>query len=116
MEPCAAAACPPITTGWSLLILWTITAYGVLTLASVFVACIQWQAPSAVGARILRGLGIANAAGLALAPVLVAGVFDAPRLAVCVMAAALALAITCRGLARRLPRQVEPPPVARVVR
>lgn len=116
MESCAAAACPPITTGWSLLILWTITVYGVVGLASVFVACVHWQSPSAIGTRILRGLGVANAVGVALAPVLIAGVFDAPRLAVCVMAGALALAITCRAVARRLPIHATPPPAARVVR
>lgn len=115
MDACVAeTVCPPISSGWSALVLWTITAYGVLGILSVFGMAVHWQAPSRFGALWLRRAGVAHAAALALAPLLVVGVFGAPRLAVALMLAELALALSCRAVARRAAPAGAP--VARLVR
>ena len=105
--------CPPPTIGWSALILWTITVYGVLGILSVFTACVHWREPSRTGARILSILTALDLATAAVAPLLLYLVMGAPRAAAMVTALWLGFAALCRVASRR-PLSGLPP--ARVVR
>ena len=93
--------CPPASIGWSALILWTITLYGVLGILSVFTACVQWRDPTGTGARIARLLALLDLAAAAAAPLLVFLVLGAPRLAGGLVLVHLALAATLRAASRR---------------
>jgi hypothetical protein len=93
--------CPPPSIGWSALILWAITIYGVLGILSVFAACVQWRDPSRTGARIARLLSLADLASAALAPLVVFAMLGAPRAAASLALVQLALAALCGAAARR---------------
>ncbi|HLU64825.1 MAG TPA: hypothetical protein VKZ63_01030 [Kofleriaceae bacterium] len=115
MDPCVGEMmCPPPSIGWSALILWTITLYGVLGILSIFTACVQWRDPSQTGSRIARVLALLDLGGAAAAPILLMVVLGAPRAAIGVIAAQLALAALCHGAARR--RAEAELPRARLVR
>ncbi len=105
--------CPPPNIGWSALILWTITVYGVLGILSVFTACVHWREPTRTGARILSILTVLDLAIAGAAPLVVYLVMDAPRAAVLVTTCWLGFAALCRVASRR-PLSELPP--ARVVR
>lgn len=115
MDTCGTEmVCPPPTIGWSALILWTITVYGVLGILSVFTVCVHWREPTRTGARILRILFAGDLAAAAAAPLLVYLVLGAPRAAVLLMATQLILAALCRAAARRdIPTEL---PSARALR
>ncbi len=102
MEPCGGEmVCPPPTIGWSALLLWTITVYGVLGIVSIFTVAVHWREPTATGARILRILSLLDLASVALALLVILLVIDAPRAATAVIAVQLFLAALCRAAARR---------------
>lgn len=106
--------CAPASIGWSALILWTITVYGVLAILSVFTACVHRSQPTAPGARILRILSLLDLGTAALAPLHIYGILHAPNLAILATVLMLSLAALCRQAARRpIPAEV---PRARVVR
>jgi len=105
--------CPPPNIGWSALILWTITVYGVLGILSVFTACVHWREPTRTGARILSILTVLDLAIAGAAPLVVYLVMDAPRAAVLVTTCWLAFAALCRVASRRPLTELPP---ARVVR
>ncbi len=114
MDPCAGEmVCPPPSIGWSALILWTITVYGVLGILSVFTACVHWREPTRTGARILAILTFLDLAIAAAAPLVVYLVMGAPRAAVLMTAIWLAFAALCRVASRRPVSELPP---ARLVR
>jgi hypothetical protein len=115
MDACGTEmVCPPPTIGWSALILWTITVYGVLGILSVFTVCVHWREPTRTGARILRALFLVDLVTAGAAPMIVFLVLGAPRTAALVMATQIALAALCRYASRReMPPDL---PTARVVR
>lgn len=104
--------CPPPTIGWSALILWTITVYGVLGILSVFTACVHWREPTRTGARILNILTLLDLAAAAV-PVVVYLVAESPPAAPLMSATWLVLAVLCRTASRRPITELPP---ARVVR
>ena len=106
--------CPPPTIGWSALLLWSITVYGVLGIVSIFTAAVHWREPTATGARILRALTVLDLASVALALLVILLVMDAPRATTAVIAVQLFLAALCRAAARR-PSPTDLPP-ARALR
>lgn len=102
MEPCVGEmVCPPPTIGWSALLLWTITVYGVLGIVSIFTVSVHWREPTATGARILRLLSLLDLGAAALALLVIMLVMDAPRAATAVVAVQMFLAALCRTAARR---------------
>jgi hypothetical protein len=102
MEPCAGEmVCPPPTIGWSALLLWTITVYGVLGIVSLFTVAVHWREPTAAGARILRVLSWLDLGSTALALLVVMLVLDAPQAATALIAVQLFLTALCRTAARR---------------
>ena len=104
MDPCIPASmCEAPSIGWSALILWTITVYGVLAILSVFVAVVQHVEATGTGARIARVLFFADLATAAAAPLLVFGVMHAPTLAIIATGGQVAMAIVARAAARRRP-------------
>lgn len=104
MDPCIPASmCEPPSIGWSALILWTITIYGVLAILSVFVAVVQHVEATGMGARIARILFFADLATAAAAPFLILGVMHAPTLAIIATGGQIATAITARAAARLRP-------------
>ena len=114
MDPCGTEmVCPPPDIGWSALILWTITVYGVLGILSVFASCVHWREPTRTGARILGVLTLLDLATAAAAPLLLYLVMGAPRAAALVTATWLGFAALCRAAARR---PIAGLPMARVVR
>ena len=114
MDVCAGEmVCPPPDIGWSALILWTITVYGVLGILSLFATCVHWREPTRTGARILTILTLLDLAVAAAAPLVVYLVMGAPRAAVLVTAVWLGFAGLCRVAARRPITELPP---ARVIR
>jgi uncharacterized membrane protein HdeD (DUF308 family) len=114
MEQCATEmVCPPPSIGWSALILWTITVYGVLGILSVFTTCVHWREPSRTGARILGVLTLLDLVTAAAAPLVLYLVMGAPRAALLVTAVWLVFAGLCRVASRRPITELPP---ARVVR
>jgi hypothetical protein len=114
MDPCGTEmVCPPPTIGWSALILWTITVYGVLGILSVFTACVHWREPTRTGARILTVLTALDLATAAAGPLVVYLVMGAPRAALLVTVVWLGFAALCRIAARR---PISELPSARLVR
>lgn len=114
MDPCATEmVCPPPTIGWSALILWTITVYGVLGILSLFTSCVHWREPSRTGARILGVLTILDLVTAALAPLVIYVVMGAPRAAAAVTVVWMALAALCEIASQRPMCQL---PRARLVR
>ena len=105
--------CPPPSIGWSALILWTITVYGVLGILSVFATCVHWREPTRTGARVLTILTLLDLATAAAAPLVLYLVMGAPRAAALVTGTWLVLAALCRSAARRPITELPP---ARVVR
>lgn len=102
MEPCVGEmVCPPPTIGWSALLLWTITVYGVLGILSIFTVAVHWREPTGTGARILRILSWLDIGSAALALLVIMLVIDAPQAATAVIAVQLFLAALCRTAARR---------------
>ena len=106
--------CPPPNIGWSALLLWTITVYGVLTILSVFVSVVHWREPSPTGSRILRLLSVFDLAAAGIAPLVILFALGAPRATTVAVVAQLGLAALCRTAARRTSAATLPP--ARVVR
>lgn len=92
--------CPPPNIGWSALLLWTITVYGVLAILSVFVTTVQWREPSATGSRILRLLSLMDLGAAAVAPLVILFVLGAPRATTAAVVMLLTLAALCRGASR----------------
>jgi len=92
--------CPPPTIGWSALLLWTITVYGVLGIVSIFSVAVHWREPTATGAHILRILTLLDLGSAALAPLVVFLAIGAPRAATAVVLAQVILAALCRAAAR----------------
>ena len=114
MDPCSGEmVCPPTSIGFSALLLWTITFYGVLGILSVFATVAHLREPTATGSRILRILSLLDLGAAALAPLLVLWAMGAPRAAVVAAAGTLGLAALCRAVARRTPIQL---PSARALR
>ena len=114
MEPCPGEmVCPPPSIGWSALLLWTITIYGVLTILSLFTAIVHWREPTPTSARILRVLSIFDLGAAAAAPLLILLALDAPRAATVAVCVHLGLAALCRAAARRT---AEVLPTARALR
>jgi hypothetical protein len=102
MEPCIGEmVCQPPDVGFSALLLWTITVYGVLGILSLFTMAVHWREPTATGARILRLLTLLNLGSAALAPLVVFFAIGAPRAATAVVIAQMLLAALCRTAARR---------------
>ena len=102
MDPCGGEmVCPPPDIGWSALLLWTITVYGVLTIVSLFVASVHWREPTATGARILRRLSVLDLGVAGAAPLVIGLALGAPRAASVAVFAELALAALCRAASRR---------------
>lgn len=93
--------CPPPTIGFSALLLWTITVYGVLTILSLFVTAVHWRDPSATGSRILRLLSVFDLTAAAGAPLLILWGIGAPRAAIVAVIGQLILAGVCRAASRR---------------
>jgi hypothetical protein len=89
--------------GWSALILWTITVYGVLAILSVFVTVVQRMDPTRTGARIARTLFVADLVSAAVAPVLILGILGAPTLALIATGGQVSLAVLVRHAAQRRP-------------
>lgn len=115
MDPCSGEMmCPPPSIGWSALLLWTITVYGVLTILSLFVTAVHWREPTATGSRILRVLSIFDLAAAGVAPLLILIALDAPRGAAVAVVGLLGLAGLCRVAARR--RTAPTLPAARALR
>jgi hypothetical protein len=109
MDPChGEMVCPPPNIGWSALLLWTITVYGVLTILSLFVTAVHWREPTATGSRILRLLSIFDLAAAGIAPLLILVALGAPRAAAVAVAGQLGLVALCRGAARRRSRSTLP--------
>jgi hypothetical protein len=92
--------CPPPNIGWSALLLWTITVYGVLGILSLFVTTVQWREPSATGSRILRLLSLLDLGAAAMAPLVILLALEAPRAASAAVLVLLGLAAMCRGASR----------------
>jgi hypothetical protein len=114
MDPCPGEmVCPPPTIGWSALLLWTITIYGVLSFLSLFTVIVHWREPTATGARILRLLSMFDLGAAAAAPLIILLALDAPRAATVAVCVHLALAALCRAAARRTVDQL---PTARALR
>jgi len=102
MEACSGEmVCPPPNVGFSALLLWTITVYGVLGILSVFTIAVHWREPTATGAHILRILTLLDLGSAALAPLVVFFAIGAPRAATAVVLAQVILAGLCRAAARR---------------
>ncbi len=102
MEPCSGEmVCPPPTIGWSALLLWTITVYGVLGIVSIFTVAVHWREPTTTGGRILRLLSLLDLGSAALALLVIMLVMDAPRAATAVIGVQMFLAALCRTAARR---------------
>jgi hypothetical protein len=102
VDTCAGEmVCPPPNIGWSAVLLWTITVYGVLGIVSLFAAAVHWREPTATGTRLLRVLSLLDLGAAAAAPLLILLALDAPRAATAVAIIALALAALCRTAARR---------------
>jgi hypothetical protein len=115
MEPCGGEmVCPPPNIGWSALLLWTITVYGVLGIVSTFTVAVHWREPTATGGRILRRLSLLDLGSAVIAPFVILFLLDAPRAAIAVVIVQLFFAGLCRGAARR-PLPTDLPP-ARVLR
>ena len=106
--------CPPPDIGWSAMLLWTITVYGVLGILSLFTVAVHWREPTATGARILRLLSAFDLGSAAIAPLVILLLLDAPRAATAVVLFQLFLAALCRAASRRSSGTELPP--ARVVR
>ena len=106
-------ACAAPSVGFSTLILWTITIYGVLGILSVFATVVHLREPSATGSRVLRVLSFIDVGAAALAPLLVLWAIGAPRAAVVAVVGTLGLAALCRTVSRRTPVQL---PGARALR
>lgn len=114
MDPCSGEmVCPPPSIGFSALLLWTITFYGVLGILSVFTAVVHLREPSATGSRILRVLSLLDVGAAALAPLVVLWAIGAPRAAAVAVVGTLGLAALCRAVARRTSIQL---PSARALR
>lgn len=114
MDPCSGEmVCPPPSIGFSALLLWTITFYGVLGILSVFASVAHLREPTATGSRILRLLALLDVGAAALAPLVVLWAIGAPRAAAVAVIGTLCLAALCRVVSRRSPVQL---PTARALR
>jgi hypothetical protein len=102
MDPCGGEmVCPAPNIGWSALLLWTITVYGVLAILSLFVSAVHVREPSPTGARILRLLSVFDLAAAGIAPLVILFGLGAPRAAAVAVVGQLGLAALCRAAARR---------------